>query len=81
MRHGHNLDMQRVNDEVVVVCKCGKWQVLLPATPDVDLVTLVAQAVNQHEKHLDSLNRRYQDGPQRPSTATTPPRRSSSPAA
>jgi hypothetical protein len=71
LRHENNLDMQRVNDEVVVVCKCGKWQAHLPATPDVDLVTLVAQAVNQHEKHLDSLNRRYQHGPQPSTTATS----------
>jgi hypothetical protein len=57
MRYGHNLDMQRVNDEVIAVCKCGKWQAVLPAPPDVDLVTLVAQAVNKHDKHLDSLGR------------------------
>jgi hypothetical protein len=57
MRHGHNLEMQRVNDEVIAVCKCGKWQAILPAPADVDLITLVARAVNQHEKHLDNLGR------------------------
>jgi hypothetical protein len=59
MHHdGHHLDTRILNDELIALCKCGKWQVVLPAPPNVDLVSLVVQALRQHEKHLDGL-----DGP------------------
>jgi hypothetical protein len=59
MHHdGHGLYARILNDELIAMCKCGKWRVALPAPPDVDLLELAVQALSQHEKHRDGL-----DGP------------------
>jgi hypothetical protein len=61
--HGHDLDTRIHNNELIAMCKCGKWRVVLPASPDVDLVSLVVQALRQHEKHRDGLDSPAQTEP------------------
>jgi hypothetical protein len=58
---GHDLDLRRIEDEVVAVCKCGKWQVTAPVPANGDVVTLVAHLLGEHDRHLDGVGRPMQD--------------------
>jgi hypothetical protein len=65
-RYGHDLDFQRAGEDVVGVCKCGKWRVVVPAPTGDDVVIVVARIMGEHEKHLDGLGKpaRTQPPPQ-----------------
>ncbi len=55
--YGHRLDLQRLNNDIVALCQCGKWRKIMPLSDERELKLLVSQLMGEHYRHVDSLGR------------------------